>query len=196
VDEQATGAQSESSPAPKPWWRLNQRRRLELGVLLALAVVGGAIAWAIAGGVSPERTVAKPIKPIALSASGLSTLAAVVGQPIYWAGPRPHYLYELKRTVEGNVYIRYLPPGVDAGASGNNYLTIATFPVSGALDALKKEADGRGVPVPQGGLALVDEKAPRSVRLAFPKVGYQVEVYDPSPAQALAVATSGQVRPA
>jgi hypothetical protein len=61
---------------------------------------------------------------------------------------------------------------------------------------LEKVEGGRGIQVPGGGLALVDEKYPKSVHLAFPNVNYQVEVFDPSPKRALAVATSGQVRPA
>jgi hypothetical protein len=125
----------------------------------------------------------------------LSKLARLVGQPIYWAGPRRHYLYELERKSNRNVYIRYLPPGVDAGAGGQ-YTTIATYPFAGAFGALERVAAGRGIQIPGGGLAVVDETHSTSVHLAFPNVDYQVEVYDPSPARARAVATSGRVRPA
>jgi hypothetical protein len=171
--------------------RLSLRQLIGLGVLLAL-VAGGVLLWVFVGRNNSSTTShVAPVTPVALSASGMRTLSAVVGQPIYWAGPRKNFLYELKRTADGNVYIRYLPPGVDACAPGNNYLVIATYPANGALAVLEKQAAGRGVPVPGGGLALVDQKTHKSVHVAFPKVGYQVEVFDLSAARALALATSG-----
>jgi hypothetical protein len=73
---------------------------------------------------------------------------------------------------------------------------IATYPFRVALAALEKQAGGQGMQVPGGGLALVDEKAHKSVHLAFPKVSCQVEVFDSPAARVLALATSGQVQPA
>jgi hypothetical protein len=50
-------------------------------------MAGGVILWVFVGrNGSSTTTHAVPAKPVALSASGLRTLAAVVGQPIYWAG--------------------------------------------------------------------------------------------------------------
>lgn len=188
-----------SSPPPEPARRLRVGLRAGLGAVIALAVVAGVITWVVASRDSSPSTagpVASSVEPVALNASGLRTLALTVGEPIYWAGARAGYLYELSRTDNGNVFIRYLPPGVEAGAKGAKYLIVATYPFSDAFAALEKVAGGRGVQVPGGGLALVDEKYPKSVHLAFPNVNYQVEVFDPSPKRALAVATSGQVRPA
>jgi hypothetical protein len=50
-------------------------------------------------------------------------------------------------------------------------------------------------PLPGGGLALITPGHPKSVYLAFPRTPVQVEVYDPSPAVARAVALSGRVVP-
>jgi hypothetical protein len=188
------------SRPPEPARRSSRGRGIRLGAVIALALAGGIIlAWAIVGRNNSSTTrgpVAVPIEPVALSAPALGTLARTVGQPIYWAGPRRHYLYELKRTADRNVSIRYLPPGVEAGAQGSKYLIIATYPFPGAFAALTKVAGGRGIRLPGGGLALVDKKHPTSVHLAFPNVDYQVEVYDPSPARARVLASSGRVRPA
>ena len=185
------------SSAPERTRRLSVRRQIGLGALLTLALAVGVIVWVFVGRNNKSSTPhVVSVKPVALSASGLRTLSAVVRQPIYWAGPRKDYLYELKRTDNGNVYIRYLPPGVDAGAPGNNYLVVVTYPAPGAFAALEKEAGGRGVRVAGGGLALVDQKTHKSVHVAFPNVSYEAEVFDPSPAQALALVRSGQVRPA
>jgi hypothetical protein len=56
-------------------------------------------------------------------------------------------------------------------------------------------ANGKGIEIPGGGLALVHEGYRKSVHLAYPGVDYQVEVYDPSPRVARRVAVSGKVRP-
>ena len=145
---------------------------------------------------SAKQPVAEPVKPVALSESGLKTLAGAVEEPIYWAGAQKGFMYELRRTANGSTYVRYLPRGVKAGAGGARYLTIATYPFPDALDALEKVAGGKGIDVPGGGVALVSAQRPMSVHLAFPDVDYQVEVFDPSPERAREIAASGNVRPA
>ena len=178
------------------------RRRVRLAALIVvLALAAGGVAWVLVGkgGSSSPTTagpVVQPIAPVALSASGLRTLARAVPQPIYWAGPKHGYLYELTRTTAGRIYVRYLPAGVKAGAPGASYLIVATYPYPGALNALKAVAKGaQRITIPGGGLALVDSKDPKSVHLAYPGVAYQVEVYDPSPAVSRVVAVSGNVLP-
>jgi hypothetical protein len=190
VSEQQTTVPGKS-PLSDSARRFVRSRRLALAVA-AVAVVGGVVGWLVArDNSSSTGSTAVPVKPVALSASGLRTLARAVGQPIYWAGPREGYLYELTRTEKNAVYVRYLPPGVNAGAKGAKYFIVATYPFDDALHSLEKVANGKGIQLPGGGLAAVDESYPKSVHLAFPNVDYQVEVFDPSPARALEVATSG-----
>jgi hypothetical protein len=202
MDEQTTS----TTPEPRrgaseaiAWLRESPLRLV--GVLVALAIVVGVIIWAVTSGggsssIATKGPVVQPIKPVGLSASGLETLAKAVKQPIYWAGPRQHYLYELRRTSDGSVYVRYLPPGTDVGDPKKDYLVVATYPFVGALDALKKLTNVRHIDILGGGVAVVSSDSATSVHLAFPKVDYQVEVYDPSPKTALRIATSGQVKPA
>jgi hypothetical protein len=170
-----------------------------LGGVLGLALAAGIVVWAVTGnGGGSDGTsgpVAATIRPVALSAAGLRTLARVVGQPIYWAGPRKGYLYELRRTSNGNVYVRYLPPGVNAGARGAKYLVVGTYPFRGAYEALRRVTDAEVVQIPGGGIGTIAPNYRKSVHLAFPRVDYQMEVFDPSPARALHMATSGQIRP-
>lgn len=173
-----------------------------IGSALVLLAIAAAAVWLIldSGGSSkpPVQTVA-PIKPIALSVSGLRTLTATLnavhGQPIYWTGAKAGFLYELRRTSNGNVYIRYLPRNVAAGAPAAKYLTVATYPFKDAYAALQKVAGGDAVNIPGGGIAFVDAQDAKSIHVAYPNINYQVEVYDPSPAKALSVASSGLVRP-
>ena len=168
-------------------------------VLLAIAAVAVWLILDSGGSSKPAVQTVSPIKPVALSVSGLQTLTATLnqvhGQPIYWAGAKSGFLYELRRTSNGNVYIRYLPRNVAAGTPAPSYLTVATYPFTGAYAALQKVAGGNGIAIPGGGIAVVDTKDPKSVHLAYPNVNYQVEVYDPSSAKARSVASSGLVRP-
>jgi hypothetical protein len=177
---------------------LLRQPRILLGAMAAVlivgAVIGGVVIYQNAHGSSAPS--ATPVGPVGLSESGLRTLAAAVGQPIYWAGPRKDYLYELTRTRDRKIFIRYLPPGARVGAKGARFLIIATYPFANAFQALKNVSHGQETALAGGGIALVDTTYPKSVHLAFPGVDYEIEVYDPSPARARAVAVSGDVRPA
>jgi len=176
--------------------------RVRLGAVVALAVAAGLIAWAATkGGNSPStanptagpRT--KGTGPVALSPRGLRTLSRALGQPIYWAGQESGYTYEVTQVSKGKIFVRYLPQGVKVGAKGASYLIVATYSFPKAFNALKAVSKGHEIAIPGNGIAAVDQGYPKSVHLAFPRVNYQVEVYDPSPARARNVATSGDVRP-
>ena len=184
---------------------LLRQPRIRLGAVVALAVAAGLIAWAVIGNdnsSSPSST-SKPVSgpvgggagPVGLSVQGLGVLSKTLHQPIFWAGPKPGYTYELTRTRGGNVYVRYLPQGVEVGDKRANFLIIVTYPFKGSFQALKRVSGGRAIDVPGGGIALVDQSYPKSVHMAFRGVNYQVEVYDPSPKRALQVALSGDVAP-
>jgi hypothetical protein len=122
--------------------------------------------------------------------AGLAALAGSLRHPIYWAGTMVGSTYELSQPWNGNVFVRYLPPRVRAGAK-KLYLTVGTYPVLNALEAVRRTArtsGARTIALRGGGLAVVDRSDPRSVYLAYPNSNYQVEVFDPSPARALSVA--------
>ena len=200
------------SPDPS---KSSRRPRLRFGAILALAAAAGVGAWVIIDqrdssstssttatpaaaqtvAAAPAPASAKPIAPVGLSAAGLRTLTASIPQPIYWVGPKPGFLYELTRTSTGKVFVRYLPPGTQAGVKNTSFLIVATYPFKNALQALKNLSGGPQLTIPGGGIAVVDRAHPRSVHLAYPDIDNQVEVYDPSPARSLQIARSGAVRP-
>jgi hypothetical protein len=127
----------------------------------------------------------------------LRRLAASVGHPVYWAGPRANATYEQTRTRDGRIYIRYLPPGVKEGAA-RPYLTIGTYPLANATAAVKAIAKRTGVRtfrVPGGGVAVVDPAHPTSVYIAFAESSYEIEVFDPSAKRARALVASGRIVP-
>jgi len=134
----------------------------------------------------------------AVSTGALSSWAATVGHPVYWAGPAHGFRYELTHTTDGRIYIRYLPAGVAVGSSAPDYLTVGTYPVKGALSivrAIGSKNGGSLIKLTAGGWAAVDPDHPLSTYIAYPGVGYEVEVYDPSPGEARHLVTSGGVGP-
>jgi hypothetical protein len=186
--------------------------RVRVGAVVALAAAAGVGAWALThwhaltasdgGSSSPAASHAATasayprVGPVGESAASLRKLAGSFDEPIYWLGPVPGYTYELTRTTTGKVYVRYLPTGVDVGDRRARYLIVATYPYRNAFSALKAVAAGDGLAVRGGGLAVPDPTYPKSVHLAFRNVaGFQIEVYDPSPARARRLALSGRVGP-
>jgi hypothetical protein len=128
--------------------------------------------------------------------SKLKALPGKVSHPVYWAGPWSGRSYELTETSDGRIFIRYLPPGVKAG-SPNQYLFVATFPLTNAFAATKavaKRADSVTIPVGHGGIAFYSRKTPTNVYLAFPRSNYQIEVFDPNAALAHAEVRNNRIR--
>jgi len=144
-----------------------------------------------------KTTLLRVGSPAAVSESQLKSLASQSSQPIYWAGAK-HGTYELTRTADGRTYIRYLPSTDKVGDRTPNYLTVGTYPTKQAFSALRRAAARDGAVsanVDRGGLLVFNNSAPKSVYFSYPKSGYQVEVYDPSPLQARGLVLSGSVKP-
>jgi hypothetical protein len=171
------------------------RARLAVAVAAGLALACGA--WLVLRDGDGDS---KPDGPVssAVSVAQLRALPSRTGHPVYWAGPRARNTYELTRPTDGNVYIRYLPPGVAVGDRRPAFTTIGTYPQAGALKAVRKLSRQPGVVtfrVAGDGIAVYSRTRPRSVYLAFPGKELQVEIYDPSPPAARRLARSGVVRP-
>jgi hypothetical protein len=168
-------------------------------LLTALLAVGVAVVIAACGGSSTSTTTAAPNRaiPVAVTPAQLKSIAASAGHPIFWAGPF-NGTYELTTIADGRTYIRYLPPGIPVG-DPSRHLTVGTYirpaPPFEAVRAaaLKKHAVVRTLK--DGSLAVQYPSRPESVYLVFPGALYEVEVYDPNPATAFHLATTGKVVP-
>jgi len=169
---------------------------LSLVAVLLIALVSFGALLTVRG--HEGKTTLPPVgSPAAVSESQLKSLASESSQPIYWAGPK-HGTYELTRTTDGRTYIRYLPSADKVGDRTPNYLTVGTYPTKQAFSALRRAAARDGAVsanVDHGGLLVFNNSAPKSVYFSYPKSGYQVEVYDPSPLQARGLVLSGSVKP-
>ena len=105
--------------------------------------------------------------------------------------------YELTRTPDGRVYIRYLTGGAKVGSPLPDFLTIGTYVVPNAEAAVRAASAQRGgvsIPV-QDGYAFYNRARPTSVYFATAGSGVQVETYDPSAAVARRLVQTGAIRP-
>jgi hypothetical protein len=181
-----------TTPGPRPGAQARSGR-FRVGAGLALAAIIGVILWLALRDTGGSNT-SSSANASAVSVHQIRTLAATVGHPVFWVGPRPGDTYELTQASNGSIYIRYLPPGAKVGAK-TAYLTVATYPFVGAYAAIKKVARQKGVTalkLSHGGLAEVSGKA-QSVHAAYPGVDYQVEIYDPTPGTAAGLAATGRL---
>jgi hypothetical protein len=171
---------------------------LRLTAVVAAAVAAGLLAWLLLRDGKDEKQSAKASAPVAASVSDLKALPSSVGHDVYWAGTKRGYTYELSRTSRGDIFIRYLPRGMPVGDRSPNFLTVGTYPHPNAFATVRKASKRPGAitrPIAGGGLAVSNRSLPGSVYFAYPDSDLLQEVYDRSPKRALALATSGRVRP-
>jgi hypothetical protein len=135
--------------------------------------------------------------PQALTLSGLRSFARKLHHVLYWIGPKTGTTYEVTQTTDGKTFLRYLPAGTRVG-TGSPFLTVGTYPVSGAFADVQRVATGADavrLAVKNGAIAVYARSRPTNVYAAYPKVGYEVEIYDPNAAAAHFLVTSGRVVP-
>jgi hypothetical protein len=180
-----------------PTRRLTNALPLSLGALLIIAVVLFGILLLLRGHTAGKTTLPPVGAPAAVSETQLKALAAQSNHAIYWAGPK-RGTYELTRTTDGRVYIRYVPSPDKVGDRTPSYLTVGTYPSKNAFQAIKLAATRQGgvsAKIDHGGLLVFNNSSPKSVYFSYPKSSSQVEVYDPSPLQARAVVLGGSIKP-
>ena len=169
-----------------------QTRRFRVGALIVLALAVALILWLVLrdNGDSSTSSAAK-----AVSEGQIKNLAASIGHPVFWVGPRDGFTYELRRQSNGTIIIRYLPQGAKVG-DNKPHLSVATYPFPVAFPALQKAAkksDSASFKIPNGGLAVFAKRYPQSVHVAYPGTNYQAEVYDPTRGSAAAMLKAGDL---
>jgi hypothetical protein len=136
--------------------------------------------------------------PTLVSQAQLERLPEVVGHPVYWAGPRNGFSYELTRTINGRTFVRYLPSGVPAGDARPDFLVVGTYSHPGSFAVLERAANSPrsvSVKLPSRGLMVFASDKPKSVYLGYPGSEYQVEVFAPSSSTARRLVLSGAIAP-
>ena len=173
-------------------------------LVLVIALIAAVVVWIVGDGGGGDEEEAAGAGRI-VSPAELGEVAAASKAPIYWAGERPGAeleLSELGAEAAGEeasrTYVRYLTGGAQAGDPKPAYLAIGTYELPNAYAALRANAKRTGAKLrkaPRGAMAWVDPQSPTSVYLAKPGAKYQVEVYEPTPKQALKVALSPDLQP-
>lgn len=169
-----------------------RRRRIGIAVSALLVLTAFVLAARNEGPDSPDAS------PRLVDLEDLAALESSLGHPVYWAGRRPPDELELTARTDGNVLVRYLPPGTEAGDPRQRYLTVGTYPVVDPVAALRRTANQAGAELERmggGAVALQNPSAPGSAYLAEFGSTLQVEVYDPAPGRALKLIRSGAIGP-
>jgi hypothetical protein len=157
-------------------FRTTQAQLVILG--LAFLAAAGLVVWLLLG----NHEHAAPTQaegPTLVSRAQLTQLAESVNHPVYWAGPRQGFSYELTSTRDGRFFVRYLPKGVAVGDPRPNFLVVGTYSRTGSFGALRRAANRNGsVKLPNKGL-MVESTKPQSVYIGYPSAKYQIEVFSP-----------------
>jgi hypothetical protein len=183
-----------TGPQAEPLRVLN----LWLAALVGVAVAIVVAIWLLLDGHDKKVVVPAPGGgPAAVSQAQLEGLASSTKHPVYWAGPRDG-AYELTRTTDRRIYVRYLPSAEKVGDRSATYLTIGTYPSKNAFRSITRAASRPGavsLRIANGGRVVLSKSAPKSVYFAYPGARYQVEVYSPSPDEARTLVLGGRVEP-
>lgn len=170
-------------------------------IVVGIALLAGIAVWFLTGCIRDDID-----GPLGDSAEGahivpvaqMDAVPGEVGHTVFWAGEQPDTDIELSDDPSGNVHVRYLTGGAEAGTAEQTFLDVGTYPFKGAYETTRNlAAQAKLTPVDVGdGIGFYDEKRPYSVILAFPEeLNLQIEVYHPEKNAALDTVRSGDIVP-
>jgi len=171
-------------------------------IVVGVALLAGIAVWFLTGCNRDEGSdvmVGATNGAHIVSVDDLDGVSEDVGHTVFWAGEQPDSEIELSDDESGNVHVRYLTGGAEAGTAEQTFLDIGTYPFEGAYETTKNlagQAKLTSVEVGDDGIGFYDPKNPFSVILAFPdEPDLQIEVYHPDEGAALDVVRSGDIVP-
>ncbi len=171
----------------------------QLAVLAAaVAFAASVVGWLLVRSDGDMPSFASAVSPVLVSQARLEQLASSSAGPIYWAGPRKGFSYELTRTADGRTYVRYLPRGVRAGNRRAEFLVVGTYERPHAFADLKRagtRSSALSVKLARGGVLVFAKELPHSVYIGYPGASDQVEVYAPSGQTARGLVLHGKITP-
>jgi hypothetical protein len=165
---------------------------------LAVALAASVVVWLLVRDDGNPGVSVPTGRPVLVTQAQLERVASSTHYPVYWAGPREGFSYELTRTSGGRFFVRYLPPGVTEGDPRPSFLVIGTYARPHGFADLRRASRRAGtvsVGLDRGGLVVFAAKHPQSVYFGYPDAQYQVEVFDPSGDTARKLVLAGTIRP-
>ena len=172
-------------------------------LIVATALISSLFTFGLANQLSPglaERTTlaAQTSGGVCLSEKELRTLITENKIVAYWTGPVKDATYSINATTPGQVFIRYIPKGMDCGSTEAKFRVIATYAETDAYNSTLQagnQAEGVSLSNPDGSVVYFSKNAPNNVYVAYPNLDYQIEIYDPDAKTAVTLATtSNQVQ--
>ena len=163
-----------------------------VGPLIFLVTRGGDDDESAATGSAPSVQTGVPT---VLSESDLRAFGRAQAVPVYWAGPQPNRRYELTRTANGRIYIRYLTPSAQVGSKQARFLTVGTYPAR-TPTARCRPSDGVRARSRFGrspARSWSGRRRSAQVYFSFPAAKFQVEVYAPEAGRAKSLVLDGRV---
>jgi hypothetical protein len=198
-------ADPENRPPVQPGLDKQREVRIRPLLIVALALVVGVVVWLLLKGGDDDKTsqttgttTTGRAVPSLVSEADLTAYAKSVDHPVYWAGPRNGFSYELTKTSDGSAYIRYLPQGVAAGDPRPQFLTVGTYPRKNAFATVEQAAGQAGassVTLPGGGIGVPSPRNKQSVYMSYPESPVLVEVFSTSPARSLRLVRQQKIVP-
>jgi hypothetical protein len=167
-------------------------------IIGATALISGLITFGITNQLSPQlsdRTTlaAQTSGGVCLSEDELRTLITNNQIVAYWTGPIKDATYSINTTTPGQVFVRYIPKGMECGDTEPKYRVIATYNEVNAFDSTQQagnQAEGVSLANTDGSIVYFSKNAPNNVYLAYPGIDYQIEIYDPDAKTAVTLATT------
>lgn len=135
-----------------------------------------------------------------LSESQLFDSVLKTGRRVYWTGPDSRNSYLFDGSSSGASYVTYLFTESNAAAANSKNRVIATYyradGFQATVDAGKLENGISILGKDKSSVIYYNTSLPTNVYVAFKNLPYQIEIYDPDPNQALALASEiGRIRP-
>jgi len=129
---------------------------------------------------------------VALTEPELIAAVKHLGIDVYWAGPVKDAKYTLAVPADGQAYVRYLPNGQGIEDTKPNFVVIATYTTTDAFTATQAAGNAtNGVTFvnTEGAAVYYNKDTPTNVYVAYPNLNYQIEVFHPTAATALEIAS-------
>jgi len=135
-----------------------------------------------------------------LTESQLFDSALKSGREVYWAGPDLSDKYLFDGASTGASFVTYLSSGSGEDISNSKNRVIATYyredGFQATVDAGKLDNGISILGQDDTSVIYYNSSLPTNVYVAFKNLPYQIEIYDPQPGQALAIASEiGRIRP-
>ena len=167
-------------------------------LLVLVALLSSVLTFAITkqfeqGVVDQTSFVAKISGGVALTEPELKDVVQQLKTSVYWAGPLAGAKYTINASTPGQIYVRYLPDGNGVNDLSPKYRVIGTYAEKDAYTstlAAGNEANGVSFTTPEGIVVHYNKSAQSNVYVAFQGRDFQIEVFDPSPKTALAIASA------